>query len=188
MKQDKLEKFMRDHKEAFDVFAPDDQLWANIEKRTKPVRRINVRKALWQIAAGVAIFMASWLIHDISQRGNEDQITQSGELLDQPADERMQVLMEAEVFYTSKINTARDEIFRLSGSNKNLMSVLDDDLVELDEVFKDLKNDLKDNGDNQEVIEAMIQNYRIKLQILEEMLEQLSKNENSEDNNKGYEI
>ena len=37
----------------------------------------------------------------------------------------------------------------------------------------ELKDDLNDNADNDEVIQAMIQNYRIKLEILEEMLNQI---------------
>ena len=40
-------------------------------------------------------------------------------------------------------------------------------------MFNELKIDLKDDAANEEVIEAMIQNYRIKLQILEEILTQL---------------
>ena len=66
------------------------------------------------------------------------------------------------------------------------MEVLNLDLVELEGVFEDLKKDLKDDSDNQEVIEAMIQNYRIKLEILEEMLLQLNKTTNPDENTTGY--
>jgi hypothetical protein len=38
---------------------------------------------------------------------------------------------------------------------------------------------LKDNVDNQDVIEALINNYRIKIQILEDMLIVLKQNENN---------
>ena len=44
---------------------------------------------------------------------------------------------------------------------------------ELDKIYKGLKNDLKDNVSNEEVIEAMIQNFRLKLQLLEEIQRQL---------------
>ncbi len=90
--------------------------------------------------------------------------------MDEQPNEQMQMLMEAEVFYTSQINTAQEEFIMLSGDNKELIADIKYDLSELDKVFEELKNDLKENGDNQEVIEAMIQNYRIKLQILNEML------------------
>ncbi len=55
---------------------------------------------------------------------------------------------------------------------------------DLDVLFKELKEDLNDNADNHEVIEAMIQNYSIKLEILEDMLNQIKpeqKNNNHEE-------
>ena len=51
-------------------------------------------------------------------------------------------------------------------------------------LFKSLKEDLKDNADNEEVVFAMIQNYRLKLDILEEILLQLR---SAEKNNDCYE-
>lgn len=188
MKPDKLEKYILDNNEDFDLFEPDDKLWDRIEKQSKPVRKINFRRTAWQVAAGMAIFLASWLIHDAVQQFQGDDIATQEDQFENPTDENMKVLMEAEVFYASKINGAREEIILLSGHDKQLITMLDFDLVELDDVFQELKNDLKDNGDNQEVIEAMIQNYRLKLEILEEMLQQLNKSNNHDEKLNGYEI
>ena len=57
----------------------------------------------------------------------------------------------------------------------------DTDMEELDEVYVELKEDLKDNASNPEVIEAMILNYRVKLEILEDLLNQLKQKENQND-------
>jgi hypothetical protein len=46
-------------------------------------------------------------------------------------------------------------------------------MSELDSVYIDLKADLKDNMANQEVIEAIIENYRMKISILEDLLKQI---------------
>jgi hypothetical protein len=43
------------------------------------------------------------------------------------------------------------------------------ELNELDSVYQSLKNDLKDNISNAEIVEAMIQNYRLKLNLLEQI-------------------
>lgn len=182
MKPDKLEKFMLENREHFDVHGPPDELWENINKRVRPARKLQWQRVVWQSAAAVAIFLGSWIIHDLVQKGGAEGDLAGEEMPAQMVDERMQELVEAEVFYTSRINTARDEIFMLSGNDENLMQVLDYDLKELEQVFEELKNDLKDDGDNQEVIEAMIQNYRIKLGILEEMLLQLKKSSKPDEN------
>jgi len=59
----------------------------------------------------------------------------------------------------------------------DLGSELNRDFSELDSICLELKQDLKDNVSNQEVIEALIQNYRIKLTILEDLLNQLEKSD-----------
>ncbi|MEZ5084429.1 MAG: hypothetical protein R2750_13440 [Bacteroidales bacterium] len=96
--------------------------------------------------------------------------------------------MEAEMFYTSKINSTKEELFQLSGHDSEFIKEIDFDLKELDHVFEELKKDLKDNTDNEEVIEAMIQNYRLKLTILEEMLMQVSKSSDKNENKNNHEI
>jgi 3-hydroxyacyl-CoA dehydrogenase len=46
-------------------------------------------------------------------------------------------------------------------------------MSELDSLYSALKADLKDNVANQEVIEAIIENYRLRIAILEELLAEL---------------
>jgi hypothetical protein len=95
-------------------------------------------------------------------------------------------LIEAEAYYTSIINLKKDEVFRLTASHPEVRHEIDMEMVDLDRVFSELKDDLRDNADNEEVIEAMIQNYRIKLNILEEMLHQLNES-NDYQNEKDHE-
>jgi len=38
--KDRLEEFVRSHKEEFDVFEPSDELWGKIEQTIKPQRKI----------------------------------------------------------------------------------------------------------------------------------------------------
>ena len=188
MKPDKLEQFVSDNRPEFDYPEPGEHVWENINGRLRPVPRLNWRRAFMQAAAVIAVFIASWLIHDLVNKGQRDgqvAFTEQGERTPDPS---MVELMEAEVFYSAKINTAKEEIYRLSGQDSRLMDVLNYDLDELEQVFEELKGDLRDNSDNQEVIEAMIQNYRIKLEILEEMLNQLNRSGESDKKNNGYEI
>ena len=95
-------------------------------------------------------------------------------------------LIEAEAYYSSLISIKKEEVFRLTASNPEVRHEIDMEMVDLDRVFSELKEDLKDNADNEEVIEAMIQNYRVKLDILEEMLLEL-KQTNESQTEKGHE-
>ena len=59
---------------------------------------------------------------------------------------------------------------------------IQNELKELDKEFRLLKEDLKDNADNEEIIAAMIQNYRLKLSILQDMMFQLQEVKKEKEN------
>jgi hypothetical protein len=187
MKQDKLEKFVIENRSEFDVYEPAPELWDRIRKPQPKIIRITWKTVFWRVAAVIVIFVASWFIHDWVQNTNEKSV--AVQETENPGNEQVNELMEAEIFYTSQINTAKEEIIELSGNDKGLLDDINLDMVELDKIFKELKNDLKDNSDNEEVINAMIQNYRIKLEVLKEILTQLKKSKNLEnDKNDSDEI
>ena len=179
MSPDKLEKYILDHREQFDDQEPDPAIWERVDTRKSPVIRINWRDVAWKAAAVAAIFVASYYFHDfMSSRKNGSQ-----SLLGKNAEETspmLRELIEAEAYYTSIINMKKDEVFRLTASNPDIRREIDMEMVDLDRVFSELKDDLKDNADNEEVIEAMIQNYRLKLDILEDMLLQLNQTDESQ--------
>jgi len=117
----------------------------------------------------------------VTSRRDNSQLMMS-EITDENAP-MVRELIEAEAYYSSLINLKKDEVFRLTASNPEIRHEIDMEMVDLDRVFAELKKDLKDNADNEEVIEAMIQNYRLKLDILEEMLQILHQaNENQNEN------
>ena len=87
--------------------------------------------------------------------------------------ENIPVLAEARAYYSGQITNMEAEVYRIAGQDSPLKAEIDTEFEELDRMFTELKADLKDNAANEEVIEAMIQNYRIKLHILEEILIQL---------------
>lgn len=186
MKQDKLEHFIIENRDDFDVYEPSDELWDRIQKPSPKVIQLNWKTIAVRVAAVVVIFIASYFFHDMMQSENTQQIAQQQPEMEDQQMEQVQVLMEAEVFYSSQISNTKDEIFKLSGNDKELIDDINFDMVELDDIFQELKDDLKDNSDNEEVIEAMIQNYRIKLQVLEEILTQLNKTKNSNENENNH--
>lgn len=179
MKRDNLEKFIIENREAFDVYEPNAELWNRIHQPAPKTIRLNWKTVLVRVAAVVVIFIASYFFHDLMQKDNGKDIAATEQNMENEEKNNVNVLIEAEMFYTSQINSAKEEIILLSGNDRRLMDDVNLDMVELDHLFDELKNDLKDNSDNEEVIEAMIQNYRIKLQVLDEILLQLKKSNNN---------
>lgn len=183
MKTDKLEKFVIDNRDEFDDLEPSPALWEKINPQQPKVIHINWKRVMMQAAAVVLIFISSYYFHDFMQNRNTAKKLAADETAVQ-GQEQYRDLMEAEVYYTSMINSKKEEIFTLAASQPMLRDEINNELTELDEDFRNLKEDLNDNADNEEVIAAMIQNYRLKLRILEETLQQLqqSKNEKSKKN------
>jgi hypothetical protein len=88
-------------------------------------------------------------------------------------------VQELELFYTSKI----DEKLLLLTGKLNSEPIVQEDLDRLQKEYLELKIDLKDNADSEEVIAAMIMNYKVRLQLLERMIYEIHDNENESNAN-----
>ncbi|MBN2347668.1 MAG: hypothetical protein JXJ22_02455 [Bacteroidales bacterium] len=171
---DKFEKFISENREAFDIHEPDPKIWDRIEKNTRPVRKLNWKKILYQAAAVVIIFLASYMVHDLVQKPPKDSVAK-----EKKQELEIPELMEAEIYYTSILNNKLEEIKPILAGDPGLQKELNIELSELDSIYRDLKQDLQDNIANNEVIEAMIQNYRFRVAILEDILSQLKSEEDT---------
>jgi hypothetical protein len=186
MKTDKLEKFVIDHRSDFDDLEPNPAIWDKIQKKQPKKIELNWTNILVRVAAVIVIFVSSYYFHDfMNRRGVDTNLATETKSTD--GEQQYHELIEAEVYYTSMIDSKKEEIFMLAASKPQLREEINNELTDLDEDFRSLKEDLKDNADNEEVIVAMIQNYRLKLRILEETLIQLQqsnneKSKNNEDN------
>jgi len=172
MKPDKLEQFILDNRSDFDDLTPSADSWKQIKADIRPVRRINWTGRLVRVAAAVVIFVSSYIFIDynFNKDNGIDGLAQqnAAEMY-----ENIPVLAEARAYYSGQITNMEAEVYRMAGQDSPLKAEIDTEFEELDRMFTELKADLKDNAANEEVVEAMIQNYRIKLQILEEILIQL---------------
>jgi hypothetical protein len=173
MQPDRLEKFILENREQFDEQGPRPELWERIEKRNAPVLGIGWKGIMWRAAAVVIIFFSSYIFFRLTDK---DPVQPSGKVYSDIQEGQSPLydeLKEAEIYYTSQIEFMRAEAIRLSDNDPSVAEIIDMEMVDLDKVFRELKDDLEDNTDNEEVIEAMIQNYRIKLEVLKEIHRQL---------------
>jgi hypothetical protein len=186
--EDSFEKFIRDHREAFDSRDPDPALWRRIESEIRPRRVISWKAIASRAAAVVLIFAASYLVHEMIDN-REPGMTARKIRSAKEQELVIPELREAEMYYSGLINEKIREIEPILAHCPAIEKELEFDMAELDSLYSDLKNDLKDNIANQEVVEAIIENYRLRISILEELLTELEPEEGAcISKNNGYEL
>jgi len=186
MNKDHLEEFIRENRPMFDDATPAPEVWDRILVGLGPAARVVPwRTWLYRAAAVLLIFSSSWLIHDMVYHASEDRIgTAEQQILSPEASE----LLEAELWYGGQIATAQEELVRLTADLPGLREEINAELAGLDTAYAELKRDLGDEAANEEIIAAMIQNYRMKLMILEDILAQVRENKPEERRATDYEI
>lgn len=145
-----------------------DELWVGIEDKLNSSQQELVRGHtpwFWmKIAASVVLAVAmSWMV--FSTIYLNDKAEQGYALRDISPE-----LAETEFYYASQISEKLQIIY---ASNADVDDLVNENMALLDSAYNELKQDLRDNADNEEVISAMIQNYRIKLEILEKVLNEI---------------
>jgi len=156
--QDNLKDHIDQQRDEFEVYPFDtEKEWTKLESKITPK---NSHFSHWKIAGIAACFLMVVF-------GVGFTHTNQGEVNNQ--------LSELEKFYEGEIDQKVTLIKHQIGDDQILQ-----DLNEMDQVFAELKTDLEENVDNEEVITAMMENYRLKLQILEEILVELEKEKREE--------
>lgn len=174
--KDRLEEFVKANREAFDDREPDPSLWLRINPQNEQPPAD--RKLRWMRYAAAAAVIFAFVSAGIWFLSGTNQSTEQlyGELY--------QEIVEAESYYTGLVTKKYNELEPYFTSSPELKEELDYDLEELDHIYLELKEDLQDNVGNPEVIDAMIQQYRMKVEILEQLLNQLKEKENTNDEEK----
>jgi hypothetical protein len=168
MKTDPLEKFVRDNREAFDELEPDPGLWYDIESKLQ-APKIHLWKSYFiKAAAFAAIFIAGYFFSFIL---NRDKVEPQQTLIVQSAE--IQALLEAKAYYTSQIDKKKATVFKLASDNQTIKEEISKEFSEMEEAYNQLQHDLADEVASEVVIEAMIQHYRLKLELLEDILQQI---------------
>jgi hypothetical protein len=175
---DNLEKHIREKRLEFDRYEPSPEIWNRVSKRIL-LRRKPVIKWLSAAAIVAVVIGTAFVLFTVNQKKgaayNSAKTTEPG-------------LNETEMYYNTMANTLYRQAVPLMTMQPDIEKELRSGMAHIDSICMDIKKDLKDNVDNQEVIEALIQNYRIKINLLEEMLNLLKKNENSTEKIKSHEM
>ena len=167
---EKLEDFIKSNQEEFDHAEPGDGHLERFEAKLASLdkkRTFNWR-ALLKVAAVVFFVLGSGVL-----LVNDDSSTVgASEGLD--LEDISPELGEVAAYYVDQIENATDEMEPMkvlddNGYNKNLT----DQLELLEEDYKQLKLELKDNFGDERLVNSMIKNYQLRLQIIQQYLNQI---------------
>lgn len=167
MKTDRLEEFVKNNRESFDDLEPSPGVWDKISENTSDKRIIPISRQLLRIAAVVAVVAISSVFVLNSDLFLSDNYAKNIN------DPEIKELMEAEAFYAHLVNGKLKEIKKCYYTFPELKNEIESDLNELEEMYKVLKSDLKENVDSKIVIEAMINNNRTRLELVDNVLQQI---------------
>jgi len=168
---DNFEDFIAENRDKFDIYEPGDGPWKKIEKALKMKNGFGKYKILIRVAGIAAIFVVAFMLSNIIQNR---KAMDAGAFLPVDASDGAPVqLRDAEAYYTRIINARMNEIEPIMAEFPGLEEELMLDFSELDNIYSELKNDLRENISNEEVIKAIMENYRFKIAILEDMLIEL---------------
>lgn len=178
--KDDLEKFIEQNKHAFNDEGPSADLWNKIEQqveeKTAKSTSVPILSILWKAAIVVLIAGgAAYLLLNNNQVIENQQVQQVDSTEQEQAfkgklREVSPELAEVEHFYYTEIEARMAEARALEVSDELL-----DHVTELDAEYEELQKELAKGMDSERIIQAMIQNYRTKLELLENILQEIKK-------------
>lgn len=167
--KDELEKYIIENKTEFEEHKLDEvdklRLWSNISNDLpeQPKKVISIwKKPVFKIAASIMILLSCGLSFIMLNNNSNYE----NNLVNQE-------LYEIDNHYKLLVNNQ----IKLIKSNSNLSDEDQDDFLllieDLDAEYNKLKKELKTGVNNERIIEAIINNYRIKIQLMEDLLDRL---------------
>lgn len=180
-----LECYITENRTAFDTASPSENLWKSIEESLpgKPktiVVRMPWQRQLLRIAASLTLLLAGIGIGTWYARST----AQGMDMADVSTEYR-----EIEQYYQRDIAAKQQKLATFTG---NRPAEINMDLKQLDQMMQELRKDLADvpPANREQVVRAMIENYKAKTAILERVLDKLDTNSQPDKDNSdaGHEI
>lgn len=171
--EDKFEKFVKNHSSEFDQFDLPQGAWEEIQKKRKP-------KTVKIIPLGVLRKVAAVLVLGLAGYGLFSLVSEKGAVKNEMA-KLPQEIREMDRYYEAQYAQSMADLKQSHPDNNELFEEVSTDLKMLEDEKEKLIEELKMNFSNKKVLEELIQVYRLRLEILEDVLSTLN-----EENEKDY--
>lgn len=166
---DNLEKYFKAHREAFDKEAPEDEVWQRIsgklDEREKQLSGggENPYTRYWKVAAIILLVLSSVLVWDKMKQDTAQAPVAQSTMEDDFA--------RVEAYYTTLIAEKRTSLQLNKNVSAELLEAFDEDLKKLEMMYQQLKEDYSSAPDTATLADAMVQNLRMRIEILNKQLQ-----------------
>lgn len=176
----RLEDFVVENSDDFNDEMPSPDMWERIEARlesetlpqSKQISENTHKHRFLKVAMSIAAVMLVALVTTffvVINNANRNPMDNYS-----LADAEIRELIETENYYSAEVMGKMNEIEKCYNIYPELKADIEADMQELESMYSELRKDLKDNLYSREVIEAMIQNNRLRLELVDRVLGQIN--------------
>ena len=176
---DHLEKIFRENRDQFDYAEPDAGHFDRFRNKLESKRKGKKEWLTYLKAASIVLLIvmsALWTYDNLFSRLDLTEGTSLGEISPE--------YKEAEIYYTKMVESKYDEIEHyVFPGDTTQKEILKKELSDMDIMYKNLEKELQVNPKDERVIHAMIEHYELKIDVMNQILDQLKEIRNLELNN-----
>jgi len=170
---DNLDKIIKNNRQSFDSLEPSEGHFDRFEQK---LSELNQKKKTFTFgymlkAAAITLLIVLsglWVFENVQQRTNR------GIALSEISPEYGEV----EMYYTHLVSEKYGEINQCESLDSLQKQIMLYELTEMDSIYENLKKDLSANPNDKRVINAMIQHYQLKVEVMNQILNQLHQAQN----------
>ncbi len=173
---DKLKDFVNNNKEAFDSYTPSDELWSEITAALPSEYEIQPTQKKWlfswRIAASVVMILGvGYVLGKYSS-----PIKKNKEIISLSPKYGKEVIK-----YASFIESKKAQISSYMAQNPGMVEEFSRDLKELDLNYEELKSELPNNPNQEEILNQMIENLQWQIEMLDQQIKVINTEKNTEE-------
>ncbi len=169
-----LDKIIQENRSDFDVFEPNEGHFERFEHKlsdfNKSKKTFTIGNFLKVASIVILVVLSGLWVYD----NFESRKTNNGIALREVSPEYSEV----ELYYSHLVSQKYGEINQFQFMDSAQKIILMHELNEMDSIYENLKKDLITNPQDERVINAMIQHYQLKVEVMNQILQQLQQAQN----------
>ncbi len=174
----RIEDIIKNNKEQFDDLEPKEghfeRFAQKLEQYHKKRKHFSVSFLLKVAAVAVLLIVSGvWVFDQFWQSGIPEKFAY------QKIDPEFK---ETQMYYTTQVQKRYNKIKSFEFNDKQQKQMLLEEIHEMDSIYYNIRQDIKTNPNDPRVIHAMIKHYQMKLEVMDQILNQLKSIENINQN------